>query len=196
MSDTELTAAELEAKRQRKLEKKEKKRLAKEAEEQAVAEAAVEEAPKKEKKEKNEKKEKKSTVAEETVEDAPVAKKDKKEKKRAREEDDDTDAVPEQKSKKPKAADAEAIKAFRKEHNITVTGEGAAEFDPFLTFEQADLPEDIAKCCKKFAKPSPIQAQAWPALFKGKDVIGIAETGYVVSSSISTSISSPITLYI
>ena len=28
-----------------------------------------------------------------------------------------------------------------------------------------------------FEKPSPIQAQAWPYLLKGKDVIAIAQTG-------------------
>lgn len=28
-----------------------------------------------------------------------------------------------------------------------------------------------------FTKPSPIQAQAWPVLLKGDDLIGIAQTG-------------------
>lgn len=28
-----------------------------------------------------------------------------------------------------------------------------------------------------FTKPSPIQAQAWPVLLKGEDMIGIAQTG-------------------
>lgn len=28
-----------------------------------------------------------------------------------------------------------------------------------------------------FEKPSPIQAQAWPVLLKGEDLIGIAQTG-------------------
>ena len=35
--------------------------------------------------------------------------------------------------------------------------------------------EDIKK--QGFAKPSPIQAQAWPVLLKGEDLIGIAQTG-------------------
>lgn len=57
------------------------------------------------------------------------------------------------------------------------------EFDipnPIVTFEQAfenypDVLEEIRK--QGFAKPSPIQCQAWPILLNGKDLIGIAQTG-------------------
>lgn len=35
--------------------------------------------------------------------------------------------------------------------------------------------EEIKK--QGFAKPSPIQAQSWPVLLSGEDMIGIAQTG-------------------
>lgn len=52
--------------------------------------------------------------------------------------------------------------------------------NPCQTFEQAfghwpELLEEIKKA--GFVKPSPIQAQAWPVLLKGEDLIGIAQTG-------------------
>lgn len=39
----------------------------------------------------------------------------------------------------------------------------------------SDLMEEIRK--QGFKKPSPIQAQAWPVLLRGEDMIGIAQTG-------------------
>jgi ATP-dependent RNA helicase DBP3 len=33
------------------------------------------------------------------------------------------------------------------------------------------------KVCSDFKKPSPIQAQSWPILLSGRDLIGIAKTG-------------------
>ncbi|XP_034187499.2 putative ATP-dependent RNA helicase DDX43 [Osmia lignaria lignaria] len=52
--------------------------------------------------------------------------------------------------------------------------------NPIETFEQAfeDYPEILEEIRKQgFAKPSPIQCQAWPVLLSGKDLIGIAQTG-------------------
>ncbi|EAT37615.1 AAEL010402-PA [Aedes aegypti] len=52
--------------------------------------------------------------------------------------------------------------------------------NPVQTFEQAfhEYPELLEEIKKQgFAKPSPIQAQAWPVLLKGEDLIGIAQTG-------------------
>ena len=41
-----------------------------------------------------------------------------------------------------------------------------------------------------FMKPTPIQAQAWPVALKGKDLVGVAQTGsgktYAVSSLFTT----------
>ena len=52
--------------------------------------------------------------------------------------------------------------------------------NPVETFEQCfrnfpDILEEIRK--NGFAKPSPIQCQAWPVLLSGQDLIGIAQTG-------------------
>ncbi|XP_026674941.1 probable ATP-dependent RNA helicase DDX43 isoform X2 [Ceratina calcarata] len=52
--------------------------------------------------------------------------------------------------------------------------------NPIETFEQAfeSYPEILEEIKKQgFAKPSPIQCQAWPILLSGKDLIGIAQTG-------------------
>ncbi|KAH7980841.1 hypothetical protein HPB49_019587 [Dermacentor silvarum] len=52
--------------------------------------------------------------------------------------------------------------------------------NPVATFEQAfsSYPEILDEIKKnKFAKPSPIQSQAWPILLQGQDLIGIAQTG-------------------
>ncbi|CAO1425302.1 unnamed protein product [Diamesa serratosioi] len=85
-----------------------------------------------------------------------------------------------------KMSDVE-VQNFRKESlNIVV----ARTFDPEAT------PESLPKPCTKFehcfeaypellteinkqgfAKPSPIQSQAWPILLQGEDLIGIAQTG-------------------
>ncbi|XP_055587469.1 uncharacterized protein LOC129739944 [Uranotaenia lowii] len=83
---------------------------------------------------------------------------------------------------------AEEVNTFRLANNNIVvdrTFKENADTDapipnPVQTFEQAfgaypDLLEEIAKA--KFVKPSPIQAQAWPVLLKGEDLIGIAQTG-------------------
>ncbi|XP_049517456.1 probable ATP-dependent RNA helicase DDX43 isoform X2 [Dermacentor silvarum] len=52
--------------------------------------------------------------------------------------------------------------------------------NPVTTFEQAfsNYPQILDEIYKnKFAKPSPIQSQAWPILLQGQDLIGIAQTG-------------------
>lgn len=81
----------------------------------------------------------------------------------------------------------EDAQRIRKENNnITVARvfkeDGVPEDipNPIWKFEQCfaaypDLLEEINK--QKFAKPSPIQSQAWPILLKGEDMIGIAQTG-------------------
>uniref|UniRef100_A0A182K4E1 RNA helicase n=1 Tax=Anopheles christyi TaxID=43041 RepID=A0A182K4E1_9DIPT len=52
--------------------------------------------------------------------------------------------------------------------------------NPVSAFHQAfgeypDLMEELRK--QKFTTPTPIQAQAWPILLRGEDLIGIAQTG-------------------
>lgn len=53
-------------------------------------------------------------------------------------------------------------------------------YNPVTSFEQCfrDYPEIMEAIQNQgFAKPSPIQAQAWPILLSGQDMIGIAQTG-------------------
>lgn len=78
--------------------------------------------------------------------------------------------------------DAEEI---RSKNNSTTVRRVFAQEDadipnPVTKFEQCfsmypDLMAEIQK--QDFRKPSPIQAQAWPILLKGEDMIGIAQTG-------------------
>ncbi|XP_076092171.1 putative ATP-dependent RNA helicase DDX53 isoform X2 [Mytilus galloprovincialis] len=77
------------------------------------------------------------------------------------------------------------VNEFRKtNNNITVTDlctEGSRNIpNPCRTFEEAfeHYPAILDTIYnQKFTKPSPIQAQAWPVLLQGLDLIGIAQTG-------------------
>jgi len=68
-------------------------------------------------------------------------------------------------------------KEYQAKHSITMYGKGRKKFKPLRTFSELGFPEDIMKVCKGFSNPTPIQAQCWPVLASGRDVIGIAETG-------------------
>lgn len=51
-------------------------------------------------------------------------------------------------------------------------------FVPITSFRRSTMPKDMMNAvCKKFKRPSPIQAQSWPVLLSGRDLIGIAKTG-------------------
>ncbi|KAL5196681.1 hypothetical protein ABZP36_000193 [Zizania latifolia] len=62
---------------------------------------------------------------------------------------------------------------------VAVTGKGFKDdkYAPLASFAAAALPSQVLDCCKGFARPSPIQAYAWPYLLDGRDFIGIAATG-------------------
>ncbi|KAL3681784.1 hypothetical protein R1sor_024740 [Riccia sorocarpa] len=62
---------------------------------------------------------------------------------------------------------------------VGVSGVGSDDpnFKPFTSFDLPGVPENVLACCKKFEKPSPIQANSWPFLLTGRDLIGIAATG-------------------
>lgn len=79
----------------------------------------------------------------------------------------------------------EEVEAFRRDNN-NITVSHFKEDDPFVLPKPApkfvhsfhnhpDIMTVIQS--QKFVKPSPIQAQAWPILLQGKDLIGIAQTG-------------------
>lgn len=81
----------------------------------------------------------------------------------------------------------EQVTQIREENNNTFVsrtfekeGEKVPIPNPVQKFEQCfseypDMLEQISKA--GFTKPSPIQAQAWPILLGGEDMIGVAQTG-------------------
>ena len=72
------------------------------------------------------------------------------------------------------AMSEDQVEEYRKELNITVS---EPQIRPIKLFSQAGLPASVSKCVAKFEKPTSIQAQCWPALLLGRDVVGIAKTG-------------------
>jgi len=127
------------------------------------------EAPRSSKKEKKSKKDKKRKLAAEAEEEEAAA--------AATEE-----AVKSSKKKKrvengPGAGGGEAENGAEKA--VAVTGKGSEDpkYAPLRSFSAADLPSPVLDCCSAFARPSPIQAHAWPFLLDGRDFIGIAATG-------------------
>ena len=67
----------------------------------------------------------------------------------------------------------EEAEKYLSENSITIHG----DLMPVLDFDQLDIQPPLKGVLKKFSRPTPIQACAWPAVLEGKDVIGIAETG-------------------
>lgn len=72
----------------------------------------------------------------------------------------------------------EDVNAYRLElEGITVKGKGSPK--PIKTWVQCGVSMKILNALKKhsYEKPTPIQAQAIPAIMSGRDLIGIAKTG-------------------
>ena len=74
------------------------------------------------------------------------------------------------------------VEKYRKDNEMAVEGEGAedAKYEPWQQFDSAreKFGKDVVdSVCKGFVTPTPIQAQSWPILNDGRDIIGIAETG-------------------
>jgi len=178
-----------EQRQQRKKEKKEKKRLAKEAEEKEKAQQEAEEKETSKEKKKKSKKEKEEKEEKEEKGDGKGTKR-----KRGDAADEDEvqyakkapvgyKASEESKFRKEFYSPAKEIlamtpaevAAYRQELNLTVTNDGGIV--PIKTFAQTGLPAKMLQITKGFKAPTPIQAQCWPALLAGRDVIGIAETG-------------------
>jgi hypothetical protein len=72
---------------------------------------------------------------------------------------------------------AAAAEAFWRENRIEVAGTGASSFRPVAAFADAGFNASVLSACETFSKPTPIQAQCWPVIMGGRDVIGVAETG-------------------
>lgn len=71
----------------------------------------------------------------------------------------------------------EQAREFYKENTIEVSGD--QDFLPVLKFSEAGFKTEMLDVTKSFKAPSPIQAACWPIVLSGRDIIGIAETGYV-----------------
>ena len=73
--------------------------------------------------------------------------------------------------------------AFLAENNISHEPEEAKDsFAPILSFASLPIEEGIRKGLSGYAKPTPIQSASFPVMMGGRDVVGIAETGYVSRS--------------
>jgi superfamily II DNA/RNA helicase len=76
-----------------------------------------------------------------------------------------------------------SVNEFREKNEIRVFGgnDENAVPNPITQFEYAagNFPNSVMKTIKvlKFVNPTPIQAQAWPIILKGYDMVGLAETG-------------------
>lgn len=69
---------------------------------------------------------------------------------------------------------------YRKQHEMKVISSFSGMVpQPIQDFQAAGLPEKVLKEIQdaKFSEPTPIQAQCWPILSNGHDLIGIAKSG-------------------
>jgi ATP-dependent RNA helicase DDX5/DBP2 len=69
------------------------------------------------------------------------------------------------------------VEEYRKLREITVEGKDIPK--PVKSFRDVGFPDYVLEEVKKagFTEPTPIQSQGWPMAMKGRDLIGIAETG-------------------
>ncbi|VVB00235.1 unnamed protein product [Arabis nemorensis] len=72
--------------------------------------------------------------------------------------------------------DAE-VEEYRRLREITVEGRDIPK--PVKSFRDVGFPDYVLEEIKKagFTEPTPIQSQGWPMALRGRDLIGIAETG-------------------
>ncbi len=77
------------------------------------------------------------------------------------------------------ALTADKVSELRRQRATTVEGVGAdsPRFKPLLSFAHTQLSADMLHATREFTTPSPIQAQCWPIILSGRDLIGIAATG-------------------
>lgn len=73
---------------------------------------------------------------------------------------------------------AKEVAARREELGITLElAPPGANFTPVAAFNEAGFPKNVLAATASFQKPSPIQAQSWPIVMSGHDMVGIAATG-------------------
>jgi ATP-dependent helicase YprA (DUF1998 family) len=97
-----------------------------------------------------------------------------------------TRSMDKQEEDKAIVAEAKSLspEEWRKEHTLTLRGHGANRNNisfpaPYIEFQDAPFSDRILQSLTSagFARPTPIQAQAWPLAVEGKDLISIAKTG-------------------
>jgi ATP-dependent RNA helicase DBP3 len=69
---------------------------------------------------------------------------------------------------------ADKLAAFQAERGIMVEG---SDLRPVTAFEHLGFDKALLHAVQGFAAPSPVQAQCWPLVLSGRDLIGIAATG-------------------
>lgn len=69
------------------------------------------------------------------------------------------------------------VEEYRLRREITIEGRDVPK--PIKSFHDVGFPDYVLQEIEKagFTEPTPIQAQGWPMALKGRDLIGIAETG-------------------
>lgn len=72
---------------------------------------------------------------------------------------------------------AKEVELFRAQQDVNVEGRDVPK--PIQTFEEASFPDYILQnlLAQGFSAPTAIQSNGWPAALKGRDVVGLAETG-------------------
>ena len=187
-------AARKEKKAAKKAAKKAKKAAEAEAEAEAEAQAAAEKAARKAKK-KEKKEKRKHESEEEGVEEAEAVAEVKSEKKKKKsKEAGDTGGDEPAKPKKhtgPVEADARGFNFYKEKEAVKTMDKATVDkwrstngltvsnltHNPITKFADAPMDKSIMACTKTFEKPSVIQAQCWPVLLAGRDIVGIASTG-------------------
>lgn len=77
-----------------------------------------------------------------------------------------------------KMCSPEDAETFLRKHSITISNQTQGDaVVPVTSFNQLNIPDDLRGAFSGFKEPTPIQACTWPPALKGKDVVGIAETG-------------------
>ncbi|KAJ9530067.1 hypothetical protein QJQ45_023347, partial [Haematococcus lacustris] len=80
----------------------------------------------------------------------------------------------------PPPPSALSPQAYRQLHGIQIKATGGGQVpDPVLALDDTGFPAPVLKAMKAagYTVPSPIQAQGWPVLMQGSDIIAIASTG-------------------
>ncbi|CAA0838814.1 DEAD-box ATP-dependent RNA helicase 5 [Striga hermonthica] len=85
-----------------------------------------------------------------------------------------------EKEEKSKREGVEHVaEGVREGTGVVVSGKNVnnSKYKALDSFVESGLSSEILDCCRTFDKPSPIQANSWPFLLDGRDLIGIAATG-------------------